>query len=170
MIEPVSVRLEASSHCQLRCPSCRTTDGSIDQAIGKGFGSNAFTGGLAASVNSEKTTYTRKMLRANAASRADIPCATCEIYLGMQRRGKRLERPEDRKGGSRRQLAADSRNRRRWRRRLSGNRLRRRRWGRRGTSRRGQRRWNHDCKQRGTAQLAEAGCFFGNVGHPFLRS
>ena len=98
MIEPVSVRLEASSHCQLRCPSCRTTDGSIDQAIGKGFGSNAFTGGLAASVNSEKTTYTRKMLRANAASRADIPCATCEIYLGMQRRGKRLERPEDREG------------------------------------------------------------------------
>ena len=37
MIEPVSIRLEASSHCQLRCPSCPTTDGSIDQAIGMGF-------------------------------------------------------------------------------------------------------------------------------------
>jgi sulfatase maturation enzyme AslB (radical SAM superfamily) len=62
------------------------------------FGSNAFTEGLAASVNSEKMTYARKMLRGDAASRADIPCATCEIYLGMQRRGKWLERPEDKKG------------------------------------------------------------------------
>jgi hypothetical protein len=56
------------------------------------FGSNAFTEGLTASVNSEKMTYARKMLRGDAASRADIPCATCEIYLGMQRRGKWLER------------------------------------------------------------------------------
>ncbi len=62
------------------------------------FGSNAFTEGLAASVNSEKMTYARKMLRGDAASREDIPCATCEIYLGMQRRGKWLERPEDKKG------------------------------------------------------------------------
>jgi MoaA/NifB/PqqE/SkfB family radical SAM enzyme len=62
------------------------------------FGSNAFTEGLAASVNSEKMNYARKMLRGDAASRADIPCATCEIYLGMQRRGKWLERPEDKKG------------------------------------------------------------------------
>src|SRR5437879_2490924 len=37
MIEPVAIRLEASSHCQLRCPGCPTTDGAIDQAIGKGF-------------------------------------------------------------------------------------------------------------------------------------
>jgi len=37
MIEPISIRLEASSHCQLRCPACPTTDGSIDQVIGKGF-------------------------------------------------------------------------------------------------------------------------------------
>jgi hypothetical protein len=43
-------------------------------------------------------TYARKMLRGDAASRADIPCTTCEIYLGMQRRGKWLERPEDKKG------------------------------------------------------------------------
>jgi hypothetical protein len=33
--------------------------------------------------------------------RADIPCTTCEIYLGMQRRGKWLERPEDKKGTDR---------------------------------------------------------------------
>jgi hypothetical protein len=37
MIEPVSIRLEASSHCQLRCPACPTTDGAIDQVVGKGF-------------------------------------------------------------------------------------------------------------------------------------
>ena len=37
MIEPVAIRLEASSHCQLRCPSCPTTDGAIDRVIGKGF-------------------------------------------------------------------------------------------------------------------------------------
>ena len=28
--------LEASSHCQLRCPSCPTTDGSTQAAIAKG--------------------------------------------------------------------------------------------------------------------------------------
>jgi len=62
------------------------------------FGPNAFTDGLTASVNGEKMTYARKMLRGDAAAREDIPCTTCEIYLGMQRRGKWLERPEDRKG------------------------------------------------------------------------
>ena len=31
------MRLEVSSHCQLRCPSCPTTSGAIDAAIGKGF-------------------------------------------------------------------------------------------------------------------------------------
>jgi MoaA/NifB/PqqE/SkfB family radical SAM enzyme len=62
------------------------------------FGSNAFTDGLVASVNSEKMNYARQMLRGAAAARTDIPCATCEIYLGMQRRGKWLERPEDKKG------------------------------------------------------------------------
>lgn len=62
------------------------------------FGSNAFTEGLTASVNGEKMTYARRMLRGAAAARADIPCTTCEIYLGMQRRGKWLERPEDKKG------------------------------------------------------------------------
>ncbi len=41
MIEPVSIRLEASSHCQLRCPACPTTGGDIDKAIGKGFDSAA---------------------------------------------------------------------------------------------------------------------------------
>jgi MoaA/NifB/PqqE/SkfB family radical SAM enzyme len=34
---PRRIRLEASSHCQLRCPSCPTTEGLIDAAIGKGL-------------------------------------------------------------------------------------------------------------------------------------
>ena len=31
------IRIEASSYCQLRCPSCPTTTGEIDAAVGKGF-------------------------------------------------------------------------------------------------------------------------------------
>jgi MoaA/NifB/PqqE/SkfB family radical SAM enzyme len=37
MIEPQSILLEASSFCQLRCPSCPTTSGAIDPAVGRGF-------------------------------------------------------------------------------------------------------------------------------------
>src|SRR6185295_16335545 len=32
-----SLRLESSSFCQLRCPSCPTTVKAIDEAIGRGF-------------------------------------------------------------------------------------------------------------------------------------
>ena len=35
-VNPRRVRLEASSHCQLRCPSCPTTQGKIDAVVGKG--------------------------------------------------------------------------------------------------------------------------------------
>jgi len=37
MIEPRQIRVEASSFCQLRCPSCPTTSGHIHPAIGSGF-------------------------------------------------------------------------------------------------------------------------------------
>jgi len=37
MIEPATIQLEASSFCQLRCPSCPTASGAIDAAIGRGF-------------------------------------------------------------------------------------------------------------------------------------
>ena len=36
-VRPTAIRLEASSHCQLRCPSCPTTVGAIHPAIGSGF-------------------------------------------------------------------------------------------------------------------------------------
>jgi MoaA/NifB/PqqE/SkfB family radical SAM enzyme len=36
-ILPQRVRLEASSFCQLRCPSCPTTSGAIHPAVGSGF-------------------------------------------------------------------------------------------------------------------------------------
>jgi MoaA/NifB/PqqE/SkfB family radical SAM enzyme len=36
-IRPRQIRLEASSYCQLRCPSCPTTSGHIHPAIGSGF-------------------------------------------------------------------------------------------------------------------------------------
>jgi MoaA/NifB/PqqE/SkfB family radical SAM enzyme len=37
MIEPGQIRIEASSACQLRCPSCPTTTGHALAAIGSGF-------------------------------------------------------------------------------------------------------------------------------------
>jgi MoaA/NifB/PqqE/SkfB family radical SAM enzyme len=36
-IEPRQIRIEGSSFCQLRCPSCPTTSGHIHPAIGSGF-------------------------------------------------------------------------------------------------------------------------------------
>jgi hypothetical protein len=36
-VRPVAVQLEAASHCQLRCPSCPTTQGLIHPAVGSGF-------------------------------------------------------------------------------------------------------------------------------------
>src|SRR5713101_5657168 len=36
-IVPRRIRLEASSFCQLRCPSCPTTSGAIHPAVGSGF-------------------------------------------------------------------------------------------------------------------------------------
>src|SRR5262245_39930568 len=37
MIRPQAIRLETSSFCQLRCPSCPTTARAIHPAIGSGF-------------------------------------------------------------------------------------------------------------------------------------
>src|SRR4051794_4857155 len=36
-VRPDRIRLEASSYCQLRCPSCPTAMGTIDAAVGRGF-------------------------------------------------------------------------------------------------------------------------------------
>ena len=36
-ITPRKIRLEVSSYCQLRCPSCPTTTKHIDPAVGSGF-------------------------------------------------------------------------------------------------------------------------------------
>lgn len=36
-IVPKKIRLESSSYCQLRCPSCPTTTKEIDPVVGKGF-------------------------------------------------------------------------------------------------------------------------------------
>jgi len=35
--QPSTIRLEVSSHCQLRCPSCPTTTKAIQPAVGSGF-------------------------------------------------------------------------------------------------------------------------------------
>jgi MoaA/NifB/PqqE/SkfB family radical SAM enzyme len=56
------------------------------------FGGNAFRDGLVPSLNNEKMTYARMMLRGQTPSRPDIPCASCHIYLGMRARGLPLKR------------------------------------------------------------------------------
>ena len=56
------------------------------------FGGNAFGDGLLAAINSDKMRYARDMLRGRRPARDDIPCTTCEIYLGMRRRDHWLHR------------------------------------------------------------------------------
>jgi MoaA/NifB/PqqE/SkfB family radical SAM enzyme len=56
------------------------------------FGGNAFAEGLVSSVNNEKMEYARQMLLGRNEAREDIPCSTCEIYLGMKSDGKWLSR------------------------------------------------------------------------------
>src|SRR5574342_67375 len=57
------------------------------------FGANAFEDGLVLSVNNEKMQYARDMLLGKKVARADIPCTTCSIYLGMQADGRWLTLP-----------------------------------------------------------------------------
>ena len=52
------------------------------------FGGNAFKDGLLNSINNEKIKYARDMLLGKKVARADIPCTTCNIYLGMKADGK----------------------------------------------------------------------------------
>lgn len=56
------------------------------------FGGNAFTDGLAETVNSERMTYAREMLSGRQPPRDDIPCTTCEMYHAMRERSHFIER------------------------------------------------------------------------------
>jgi len=52
------------------------------------LGGNAFSDGLLDSVNSENMLYARAMLSGRKPPRDDIPCTSCELYLGMRDHGK----------------------------------------------------------------------------------
>ncbi len=54
------------------------------------FGGNAFSDGLLNVINSEPMQYARHMLRGDAPARSDIPCTTCDIYLGRQGQAGRI--------------------------------------------------------------------------------
>lgn len=56
------------------------------------FGGNAFTEGLAASVNTERIAYARAMLSGHEPPRDDVPCTTCEMYHDMCARSAFMER------------------------------------------------------------------------------
>lgn len=47
------------------------------------FEGNAFRDGLIKSLNTKKIWFARDMILGRKATRADIPCATCNIYKGM---------------------------------------------------------------------------------------
>jgi MoaA/NifB/PqqE/SkfB family radical SAM enzyme len=64
------------------------------------FGGNAFSDGLVASLNNEKINYARDMLRGRLPARTDIPCTTCDIYIGMQKAERWLERDDVARGQS----------------------------------------------------------------------
>ena len=56
------------------------------------FGGNAFKDNLSNCINSEKIDYARDMILGEKPARADIPCATCNIYSGMKTDGRWLNR------------------------------------------------------------------------------
>ena len=53
---------------------------------------NAFADGLSNSLNNEKMEYAREMLVGKRPARADIPCTTCDIYVGMKKNQSWVER------------------------------------------------------------------------------
>ena len=56
------------------------------------FGSNAFTGGLLQSINSERLRYARRMLQGQAPARPDVPCAACGVYIDRRQTGNWMSR------------------------------------------------------------------------------
>jgi MoaA/NifB/PqqE/SkfB family radical SAM enzyme len=62
------------------------------------FGGNAFADGLIESLNNEKIVYAREMLRGHAPARDDIPCTTCDIYLGRRANSRWLKRDDSDSG------------------------------------------------------------------------
>ena len=70
------------------------------------FGPNVYSHGLRAALDGEKMRHARAMLRGKAPPRDDIPCSTCEIYLGMAKRGSWLRRGAFSRAGFRAFLGA----------------------------------------------------------------
>jgi hypothetical protein len=62
------------------------------------FGANAFRDGLGQAIRSEKMEYARQMLMGAAPERADLPCATCDLYTTMKRDGRWLTKDEISRG------------------------------------------------------------------------
>ena len=56
------------------------------------FGGNAFHDGLDAAVNSAGMQYAREMLLGRKPARDDIPCTTCDIYVGRRAEDKWVPR------------------------------------------------------------------------------
>jgi hypothetical protein len=55
-------------------------------------------GTLKEALTLQKSPADEEIVTARRRAARGYPCAACEIYLGMQRRAKWLERPDDAKG------------------------------------------------------------------------
>jgi MoaA/NifB/PqqE/SkfB family radical SAM enzyme len=56
------------------------------------FGGNAFKDGLVSSLNGERISYARDMLRGRVPARSDIPCTTCDLFLNRKAAGNYIDR------------------------------------------------------------------------------
>ncbi len=65
------------------------------------FGGNAFQDGLFESLNNERMRYAREMLRGKRVARGDVPCTTCDVYLGMRADGYWITKEELSRGWTR---------------------------------------------------------------------
>lgn len=64
------------------------------------FGGNVFTTGLTAGLAASKIPAARQALMGKTEMDASAPCATCDLYLGMQRDGNWISRAEIERAGA----------------------------------------------------------------------
>jgi hypothetical protein len=63
------------------------------QNIWASFGDNALDVGLERALGGEKLHYAKEMLQGKVPARDDVPCTTCDVYLGRVKAGRWLRPP-----------------------------------------------------------------------------
>jgi hypothetical protein len=60
------------------------------------FGGDVFRNGLFEAINNKKMMYAREMLLGRVGPMKDIPCSTCDVYIGMKNERRWLKRSSSR--------------------------------------------------------------------------